>query len=177
MKILAISGSLREVSSNSLLLRILGNHTPENWSFSLYEDLGSLPIFNPDLEDELTPEAVQSFCHEVAQADAVIISCPEYVRAIPGGLKNSIDWLVSRDEIISKPIALVHASHRGDDMLASLRMVLATVSERFATDIFLRIPLNSMSLEQAESELAQQENIARMIEFLWRLEAFSQAGS
>jgi hypothetical protein len=38
---------------------------------------------------------------QVAQADGVIISSPEYVRAIPGGMKNLIDWMVSRAEIIT----------------------------------------------------------------------------
>jgi hypothetical protein len=35
---------------------------------------------------------------------------------------------VSGDQIIGKPIALVHASHRGDDMLVALRKVLSTIS-------------------------------------------------
>jgi NAD(P)H-dependent FMN reductase len=65
----------------------------------------------------------------VARADGLVIACPEYVRALPGGFKNAVDWLVSRDEIIVKPIALIHASHRGDDMLEQLRLVLGTVSE------------------------------------------------
>lgn len=172
MKILAISGSLRDVSSNRLLLEALGNNAPMTWKFSIFQGMGSLPIFNPDLEGDLTPESVRDFCRGVDEADAIIISCPEYVRAIPGGLKNAIDWLVSRDEIIAKPVALVHASHRGDDMLASLRMVLATVTDRFAENIFLRIPLNSVLREDAENELTNQQNVATIVEFMERFRVF-----
>ncbi len=144
-------------------------------TISLFIGVDNLPIFNPDLEDDLTPEVVLEFCKRIDEADAVIIACPEYVRAIPGGLKNAIDWLVSRDEIISKPVALVHASHRGDDMLASLRIVLATVTDHFAEKIFLRIPLSSTSQNEAEFELSRQENVTAIDEFLERFRDFAQS--
>jgi NAD(P)H-dependent FMN reductase len=120
--------------------------------------LASLPIFSPDLEGAETPTEVLDFVSTVAQADGIIISSPEYVRAIPGGLKNAIDWLVSRDEIIHKPIALAHASHRGDDMLNSLRSVLATVSQQYCSTCFLRIPLMAKSIDEMQATLGSPEN-------------------
>lgn len=174
MKILAISGSVRKASSNTMLLTAVQSRALTPVAISLFTGVGSLPIFNPDLEDNRTPEDVLAFCKRIDEADAVIISCPEYVRAIPGGLKNAIDWLVSRDEIIAKPVALVHASHRGDDMLASLRIVLATVTDRFAEKIFLRIPLSSTSQNEAKYELSRQENVTAIDEFLELLRDFVQ---
>ena len=73
----------------------------------------------------------------IARSDGVLVCSPEYVRGIPGGLKNAIDWLVSGDQIVGRPIALVHASHRGEDMLQALRAVLSTVSAAQFT-LFLR---------------------------------------
>ena len=80
------------------------------------------------------------------------------MRAIPGGLKNAIDWLVSGEAIIDKPVALIHGSHRGDDMLASLRLVLNTVTSAFHEQIFQRFPLISKSPEEVRDFLSQKEN-------------------
>lgn len=102
----------------------------------------------------------------VSACDGIIISSPEYVRAIPGGLKNAIDWMVSRFEIIGKPIVLAHASHRGDDMLASLRLVLSTVSDHFLEHIFLRIPLLGKSPEEIEALLREPEYALQVSSFL-----------
>lgn len=83
-----------------------------------------------------------------------------------GGLKNAIDWLVSREEVIKKPIALVHASHRGDDMLSSLRTVLATVSAHFIESCFLRVPLVSKTPEEMGAIVGTDENRAAIRHFL-----------
>lgn len=133
---------------------------------TVFSGIGNLPVFSPDLDDRPQPDAVQSFTDMIQDSDGVIISSPEYVRAIPGGLKNAIDWLVSREEIINKPIALMHASHRGDDMLAQLRLVLSTVSQRFAVDLFLRLELMKLSPEEIAHRLTTPENRLAVAEFL-----------
>ena len=141
MKILAISGSSRRLSTNTALLNAMKDMAPEGVELTVFSRLDLLPIFSPDAEGALTPEVVCDFIKLVQECDGLIISSPEYVRAIPGGLKNAIDWMVSRFEIVDKPVVLAHASHRGDDMLTSLRLVLSTVSKGFLEDHFLRIPL------------------------------------
>ncbi|WP_246485437.1 NADPH-dependent FMN reductase [Aminobacter carboxidus] len=52
--ILAISGSLRAVSSNRALIAALARNTPPGCRVSVYDGLGRLPIFNPD--DEYGPD-------------------------------------------------------------------------------------------------------------------------
>ena len=141
MNILAISGSTRAASANTALLQALARNAPHGVSVRVFAGIADLPIFSPDLEDPPAPPAVEAFAAAVARANGIVVACPEYVHAIPGGFKNAIDWLVSRDEIIAKPIALIHASHRGDDMLEQLRLVLGTVSENFTTEIFARFAL------------------------------------
>ncbi|MFU1682111.1 hypothetical protein [Phaeobacter piscinae] len=54
--------------------------------------------------------------------------------------------MVSRGETIGKPIALMHASRRGDDMLAQLRLVLPTISDQFRADPALRFTFSNLSL-------------------------------
>ncbi len=154
MNILAISGSGRASSTNTALLRALAAAAPEH-QITVFTGLTALPVFSPDLETAPLPRAVQDFIALIRAAEGVIIASPEYVHSIPGGLKNAIDWLVSRDEIIAKPIALLHASHRGEDMLAQLRLVLATVSSGFAPEIFQRFNLMKRSPEEIAVYLAE----------------------
>ncbi|GAA6199771.1 NADPH-dependent FMN reductase [Aquicoccus sp. SU-CL01552] len=147
LRLLAISGSARRASTNTAMLRAVAEVAPPGIEITVFDRVGGLPVFSPDLEEGPPPAPVQAFMEAITRADGLILSSPEYVHAIPGGLKNAIDWLVSGEHIIGKPVALMHASHRGDDMLAALRLVLSTVTERFAPDIFLRLPLMKMTPE------------------------------
>ncbi len=165
MKLLAISGSLRAASTNTALLKALALSAPDGVELELYQGLGTLPVFSPDLEHDLTA-SVQGFSAEIAACDGLIISSPEYIRAIPGGLKNAIDWLVSGEALIDKPVALAHASHRGEDVLESLRRVLTTVTTRFADDIFLRVPLMKQTPDEVATTMAMPERQAEAQAFL-----------
>ena len=167
MKFLAISGSGRTVSTNTAMLMAVSKIAQPDHQITVFSDVAGLPVFSPDGEREPLPQSVQAFVDLIRESDGLIISSPEYVRAIPGGLKNAIDWLVSRDEIIGKPIALMHASHRGDDMLAQLRLVLSTVSDRFTDEPFFRIGLMKLSPEEIARvmlEPANQTDVARYIQ-------------
>ncbi|SEQ91515.1 NAD(P)H-dependent FMN reductase [Amphritea atlantica] len=166
MKILAISGSARAASTNTALLRAMKNIAPADVELLVFNRLDALPVFSPDSEGEATPTAVREFMETVSAVDGIIISSPEYVRAIPGGLKNAIDWMVSRFEVIGKPIALVHASHRGDDMLASLRLVLSTVSDHFLENIFLRISLIGKAPDEIEKLIRMSVHESKISMFL-----------
>jgi chromate reductase, NAD(P)H dehydrogenase (quinone) len=58
VKVLAISGGLRALSSNAAVLRAAGALAPPSIEFVLFEGIGSLPHFNPDLDGEDVPRAV-----------------------------------------------------------------------------------------------------------------------
>ncbi|AXA38738.1 NADPH-dependent FMN reductase [Rhizobium leguminosarum] len=175
MRILAISGSARLNSTNTAMLRAIGAIASSDIEVSIFDGVGRLPVFSPDLEGESLPEAVRDFIDVIAKSDGVIIASPEYVRSIPGGLKNAIDWLVSGDEIVHKPIALLHASHRGDDMLAGLRTVLATITDRFAEDIFLRLPLMKLDPAEVLRSIETAENRSRVQAYLHAFSDYSRA--
>ncbi|AVW90534.1 NADPH-dependent FMN reductase [Celeribacter baekdonensis] len=171
MHILALSGSTRRASTNTALLQALSAIAPEGMDITVFDGLGQLPIFSPDLEGPDRPKAVSNFIAQIKAADGVIIASPEYVRALPGGLKNALDWLVSGEELIGKPIALAHASHRGDEMLTDLRRVLSTVSSGFTTDIFLRIPVMASTPEEIHALVTRTDMAQDARAFLTR---FSQ---
>ena len=166
MKILAISGSARSESANTAFLKGIKELAPSGVEFNIFHRLDILPVFSPDSEGKKTPSEVIQFLQLVATADGIIISSPEYIRSIPGGLKNAIDWMVSRFEIIGKPIALAHASHRGDGMLVSLRRVLSTVSDRFLENLFVRVPVIGKSQEEILSLMRQPEQKTQVSSFL-----------
>ncbi len=160
MRILAISGSMRSESSNTALLKeiaCLASQWDESIQIEIFNSHDKLPIFSPDKEGDNTPPAVLELCEKIALSNGIIISSPEYIRSIPGGLKNTIDWLVSRTEIIKKPIVLVHASHRGSDVLTSLRIVLSTISENFSDEVFLQIPLIGKNEDEVRQIVNSEE--------------------
>ncbi|WP_306259516.1 NADPH-dependent FMN reductase [Pararhizobium sp. IMCC21322] len=174
MKILAISGSGRAASTNTAMLHALSAMARPDNQIVVFDRICDLPVFSPDMEAVALPQPVQNFADLVRDSDSMIVASPEYVRAIPGGLKNAIDWLVSRDEIIGRPIALMHASHRGDDMLQQLRLVLSTVSTRFSADIFLRFDLMKRSPEEILNFFQLPPNRRAMAGFLSEFSEFCQ---
>ena len=130
IKILAISGSLRASSSNTSILRATIKLAPENVEIALYDGLGNLPHFNPDLDNDEPPAIIQELRRELNNADGVIICTPEYAHNIPGSLKNLLDWNVSSSTLYHKPIAVIATGEYALNTLTEvLRMVDADISE------------------------------------------------
>ncbi len=112
MRILAISGSLRQGSYNTALLRAAAELLPPGVAVDFYDHLEGVPAFNEDRVDE-RPEAVERLWDAVAEADGVLISTPEYNSSMPGVLKNALDWLsrpLMDSPLRNKPAAVIGAS-------------------------------------------------------------------
>jgi|SRR5436190_6435744 len=90
IKILGIAGSLRKGSYNQAALRAALELVPEGAEIDIY-DIDGFPGFNQDL-DQSPPAKVIEFKQKIREADAILISSPEYNYSIPGVLKNAIDW-------------------------------------------------------------------------------------
>lgn len=90
IKILGIVGSLRKDSFNKALMNYALSVKLDNAEIEV-ADISQIPIFNQDLESQV-PESVKTFKAKIKEADAILISTPEYNYSIPGGLKNAIDW-------------------------------------------------------------------------------------
>ncbi|MGR3436569.1 MAG: NADPH-dependent FMN reductase [Shimia sp.] len=108
-KLLGLSGSLRDGSTNTKLIRAAA---------ALYEgatlemaDL-NLPLYDGDLEARGLPAPVQTLADRIAAADGVVVSSPEYNKMLSGVLKNALDW-VSRTKPnpwADKPVAIMTAT-------------------------------------------------------------------
>ncbi len=110
IKLLGVSGSLRQQSFNTALLRSLAGLLPDEASLSVYSGLADLPLFNPDVEAQGTPESVARWQAALQAADGVVFSTPEYAHGVPGAFKNALDWVVGSGELVHKPILLLGAS-------------------------------------------------------------------
>lgn len=140
MRVVAISGSLRAGSSNGALLRAAAALAPPGMELVFYEDLGSLPHFNPDLDTDSPPETVKQFRAMLGAADGALISSPEYAHGIPGSLKNALDWIVSSGELNAKPVLLIMASPSGGRQAqASLIEVLSVMDMKVLVDASLLV--------------------------------------
>ena len=162
IEIFALSGSLRAASTNSALLAALQGNAPADCRLAIYDGLGRLPIFNPDDEGERTPPEAQKLIDAVTAADGVVISCPEYAHGVPGGLKNALDWLVSRDAAVGKPAMLVHASPRSLISRAALAEIMRTMSFDLYDGLELEVALLGKKPGDIADILVEASNIERM---------------
>ncbi|MDO8212082.1 NADPH-dependent FMN reductase [Conexibacter sp. CPCC 206217] len=112
MRILAISGSLRRDSHNGALVRAAAELLPPGAQLVAHDGLRGIPAFDDDLTHD-RPAAVQRLWDEVAAADALLVSTPEYNHSLPGQLKNALDWLsrpLADSPLKGKPAAVIGAS-------------------------------------------------------------------
>lgn len=106
VNVVAISGSLQRESANTALLRAVALASTRV-DVSLWDELGELPHFRPDIEGD---EHVASLRGTIADADALLIATPEYAGGMPGALKNALDWLVGSGELYGKPVVVISAA-------------------------------------------------------------------
>lgn len=134
--LLGIPGALRAASTNRLLLaECRAAFGPAVQS----EANLRLPLYDEDLElSDGIPADVQFLADQIAGADAIVICTPEYNKALPGVLKNALDW-VSRTKgapMAGKPTAILSASDGrsgGERSQYSLRLCLTAFRPRLLT--------------------------------------------
>lgn len=133
-RLLGIAGALRVGSTNRKLVREAARlFGPAEF---IEADL-DLPLYDGDLEAEGIPAEVTRLADQIAAADAVVISTPEYNSAMSGVLKNALDW-VSRtgQPWADKPVAIVSAAAGragGARAQSSLRLAMTPFRPRLLT--------------------------------------------
>lgn len=144
MKVLGISGSLRRDSHNTELLRTAAELLAPGTEWVLHDGLRDIPAFDAD-EEHAAPPAVVRLRDEIAAADVVLFSTPEYNSSIPGHLKNALDWVsrpMETNTLRNKPVAVIGASTGMFGAVwaqAELRKVLASIGAR-VVDAELPVP-------------------------------------
>ncbi|HEV2538821.1 MAG TPA: NADPH-dependent FMN reductase [Frateuria sp.] len=135
IRVLCLAGSLRRGSWNRRLLHAAATLAPPAVAVEVFDALAAVPLFDEDLElaGPEGPAGVHALRAAIAAADGLLIATPEYNHAMPGALKNALDWL-SRESpqgemLAGRPAAVLGASAGpwGTRLAqASLRQVLHT---------------------------------------------------
>ncbi len=148
VNLLLVSGSLRAGSTNSAALRTAVALAGDGIHAVLYDGMGALPHFNPDDDAEgATPTlAVAEMRAAVAAADALLICTPEYAGALPGALKNLLEWTIGDAGTYDKPVAWINVSgpaspSGGADAHDSLRKVLGYAHADIVDAACIRVPI------------------------------------
>lgn len=139
-KFVLISGSIRRDSLNASVLatvrRLLAERPDADGIEVETLSVGLLPHFDFDVEQADGSAAVREAKRLVRDADALFISTPSYNGAMPGVLKNALDWL-SRpggdSPLTGRTVALASASpgaRGGVDAQAALAAVLTRCGAR-----------------------------------------------
>jgi NAD(P)H-dependent FMN reductase len=115
IKVLALVGSLRSASINRQLAEVAGEAAPDGVTVTIFENLGDLPFYNEDIDNDAdVPAAVTALRAAAAEADAALVVTPEYNGSIPAVIKNAIDWLsrpFGNGALKGKPLAVIGGSY------------------------------------------------------------------
>jgi chromate reductase, NAD(P)H dehydrogenase (quinone) len=136
VRVLAISGSLRDGSNNTALLRALREEAPEGVEVDIWHGLKVMPPYDQDDDVVPGPGPVEAFRELVRESDAVFFATPEYNSSVPGALKNALDWAsrpVATNVFRNKPVAVIGSSagaFGGVWAAAELRKVLGAMGAR-----------------------------------------------
>jgi chromate reductase, NAD(P)H dehydrogenase (quinone) len=164
-RVLLISGSLRQASTNTAVLRTAIGLAPDACAATLYSGMADLPAFNPDLDGEPLPPAVVGLRRQIREADALLFSTPEYAGALPGSFKNLLDRTVGDDSarsIDKKPVAWLNVAARGAPHAhESLRRVLGYVGGDIVEEACLGVPVTNAMV--GEDGLVTDHAVRRLI--------------
>jgi NAD(P)H-dependent FMN reductase len=177
VSVLLICGSLRGESTNAAALRTAAAHAPPDIETTLYDGMADLPHFNPDDDAEGSEPhpAVAALRNEISGADAILICTPEYAGALPGSLKNLLEWTIGDGGTYGKPVAWINVSgpatpSGGADAHDSLRKVLDYSGANIVEPACRRVPLTRQMVGGAGliEDAPAREQIAGALEELAR---------
>lgn len=91
--VLFICGSLRRESLNAALMGLAVQRLPEGATAEIYGQMAELPHYSTDLDGpDGAPRVAVDLRARIAAADGLVFVTPTYNHALPGGLKNLVDW-------------------------------------------------------------------------------------
>ena len=150
VQLMLICGSVRAGSTNAATLACAAQLLPAGCTALSYQGLGVLPHFNPDLDqigDFPLPAPVADLRRAIAESAGLLFCTPEYAGALPGSLKNLLDWTIGGGEMSGKPVGWINCSDRGAaGAYAELRTVLSYADAVIVEDACARIPVSRSEL-------------------------------
>jgi chromate reductase, NAD(P)H dehydrogenase (quinone) len=163
--IFSIIGSASANSSNLKLVEKIDSLTTDTLNLTYFNDLKSLPHFDPELSADNPPRQIIEFRNNIEQADGIIICTPEYVFSIPSGLKNAIEWCIATTVFSEKPIGLITASADGQKGYEELQLIMKTEMAKFTQETILLIQGVKGKFD-TEDNLTDTQTIEKLKEFI-----------
>lgn len=112
IRVVGVVASLRQGSYNRLLMRAAEQELPPDMQLE-QAAIADVPFYDGDVEAAGLPAPVERFKAQIRAADALLIATPEYNYAIPGLLKNALDWASrpsGQSALAGKAMAVIGAS-------------------------------------------------------------------
>jgi chromate reductase, NAD(P)H dehydrogenase (quinone) len=111
IKLIGISGSLREGSYNAAALRAARELLAADATLDIV-DIADIPVYSDAAQKSGFPAAVLRLRERAAAADAVLFASPEYNFSISSSLKAALEWASRPPEppLGGKPCAILGAS-------------------------------------------------------------------
>lgn len=147
--LLGIPGALRAESTNRKLVR----EAARLYGGPFVEADIRMPLFDEDLEiAEGIPAEAKLLFDQIAAADAVVISSPEYNKSIPGVLKNALDWVsrIKGSPWKDKPLAIIGAAdgrEGGARASFALRLAMTPFRPRMLTGPEVQVAVSRQAFD------------------------------
>lgn len=166
-------GSLRKNSFNKTIAKYVISKLPDAFEADII-DIRDLPLYNQDTEFP-TPNSVDKMRQQVDRDAGLWIVSPEYNSAIPGALKNALDWLsrpVAPNEsgipsiIANKPVAITGAG--GRNKTANTRKALVELTtfmgmKPLRETLGIQVPGEAFMTDQFELSDKQQKELDKQL--------------
>jgi NAD(P)H-dependent FMN reductase len=123
LRVLGVSGSLRQHSKTALALRLFLDFVAKQGAEERMLDLRSveLPMYRPDRE--APSEAQRDITADVEWADAFVLATPDYHGSMSGAMKNFLDY--HWEELAGKVFGYICSSHeKGLTVMDQMRTVV-----------------------------------------------------
>lgn len=179
LKLLGLCGSLRAASTNRMLMFEASRRFR---AADFVEGNIRLPLYDGDLEETLgVPADVQTLADQITEADAVIISSPEYNKGVSGALKNALDWVSRTKERpwLDKPVAIMSAAAGragGERAQNMLRLCLVPFRPHLLTGPEVLVAASSKQFDEA-GFLINEINGKALDELMQRLRAAAEVNA
>ena len=151
MKILTVSGSTREESSNTKLLLHL-NQISSKLDFHFASLPKELPLFQAQLDTNPLPVNVTKWRNQLSNVEGVIICIPEYIHNIPALIKNALEWVTSSGELVGKRVLVITLTPhepRGEKAMKSLIWSLQALD----ANVIASLPLYQSEISYASNKI------------------------
>ena len=180
VEIAAFAGSLRSASWARALLQAAAELAPTDVRVTIWDGLGAVPPFNEDLENGQAPSAVADLRELIQASDALMIVTPEYNRAVPGVLKNALDWRsrpYGHTVLKSKPVAVVGTSPLPTGGASALSDVERVLTALGAEVVEAELTVGQVHARiDAEGRISDPELATRITELLVKVALHAPAG-